>query len=64
MKTIILLNMIYSQLTATEMRRTPAGEDLNEDGAITALPPLPGLVYSPGIAVNHLLTNSFSPAGL
>lgn len=46
------------------MRGTPAGQDVDEDSAVCALPPLPGLVQSPGIAVNQLLTNSFSPAGL
>lgn len=53
-----------SQLTLTEMRGAPGGEDLNEGGAVFALPPLPGLVQSPGVAVNQLLTDSLSPAGL
>lgn len=53
-----------SQLTLTEMRGTPGGEDLNEGGAVFAHPPLPGLIQSPGVAVNQLLTDSLSPAGL
>lgn len=46
------------------MKGTPGGEDVDEGGAVFALPPLSGLVQSPGIAVNQLLTNSFSPTGL
>lgn len=53
-----------SQLTFTKMRGTPGGEDVNEDGAVFALPPLSCFVQSPGIAVNQLLTHSFSPVGL
>lgn len=52
------------QLTLTEMRGASAGEYLNEGGAVFALPPLPGLIQSPGIAVNQLLTDSISPASL
>lgn len=63
-KNLIVLIRRGNQLTFTEMRGTPAGEDLNEGRAVFALPPLPGLVQSPGIAVNQLLDNSFSPAGL
>lgn len=53
-----------SQLTLTKMRGTPGGQDLNEGGAVFAPPPLPGLIQSPGIAVNQLLIDSVSPAGL
>lgn len=52
------------QLTLTEMRGASAGEYLNEGRAVFALPPLPGLVQSPGIAVNQLLTDSIGPARL
>lgn len=53
-----------NQLTLTEMRGTPGGEDLDEGGAVFALHPLPGLIQGPGIAVNQLLIDSVSPAGL
>ncbi len=61
---LTLLDSTASQLTLTEMRSTPAGEDVNEDGAVFALPALPGLVQSPGITVNQLFADSFSPASL
>lgn len=53
-----------SKLTLTQMGGTSCGEDFNEDGAVFALPPLPGLIQSPGITVNQLLTYSLSPASL
>lgn len=46
------------------MSSTPDSEDLDEDGAVGALPALPGLVQSPGITVNQLLVHSFSPVCL
>lgn len=50
--------------TLAEMRGASAAQDLNEGGAVFALPPLAGLVQSPGIAVNQLLTDSVSSASL
>lgn len=60
----ISLKEPMSHVTFPEMRSAPGAEDLNEDRAVFALPALAGLVQSPGIAVNQLLANSFSPAGL
>lgn len=50
--------------TLTEMWETPGSEDLDEHGAVFALPTLPGLVQSPRITVNQLITHSLRPAGL
>lgn len=50
--------------TLTEMRETPGSEDLDEHGAVFALPTLPSLVQSPRITVNQLITHSLCPAGL
>lgn len=60
----MLLKRAASKLTLTEMSTTPGGEDVNEDRAVFALPPLSCLVQRPGIAVNELVTHSLSPGGL
>lgn len=60
----MLLNEAVCQLTLAEMGAASGGEDFNKGGAVFALPPLASLVQSPGIAVDQLLRNPFSPAGL
>lgn len=60
----MLLNEAARQLTFTEMAGTPGGEDFNEGGTVFAFPSLSSLIQSPGITVNQLLRDSFSPAGL
>lgn len=50
--------------TLAEVRGASAAQDLNEGRAVFALPALAGLVQSPGVAVNQLLTDSISPASL
>lgn len=51
-------------LTFAKVGATSCGQDFDEDGAVLALPPLSSLVQSPGITVNELLTDPFSPASL
>lgn len=50
--------------TLAEMRETPSSEDLDEHGAVFALPTLPSLIQSPCITINQLITHSLSPARL
>lgn len=50
--------------TLAEVRETPGSEDLDEHGAVLALPALACLVQRPRITVNQLFTHYLCPAGL